>query len=98
MAMMIVTLVVMLSVVAAMSVGVMFGRKPLAGSCGGVGRALNEKDYVCDFCGNDENKCKDLNAGRDDNVANKLGYEVKAAPVSDDRYLSMGFERRSWRR
>lgn len=85
MAMMIVTLVVMLSVVAAMSVGVMFGRKPLAGSCGGVGRALNEKDYVCDFCGNDESKCKDLNAGRDDNVANNLGYEVKAAPVSDDR-------------
>src|SRR5690625_3493383 len=98
MAMMIVTLVVMLSVVAAMAVGVMFGRKPLAGSCGGVGRALNEKDYVCVFWGNEKTKCKALNAGRDDNVSNNLGSAVKAAPVSVDRYQSLGSRRPSWRR
>lgn len=50
---------VMLLIVAAMSVGVIFGRKPIAGSCGGVGAALADPDYVCDLCGNDPNKCKE---------------------------------------
>lgn len=45
-----------------MAVGVLFGRKPITGSCGGVGAALGEKDYVCDLCGNDESKCEELNA------------------------------------
>lgn len=86
MAMMLVTLVVMLGVVAAMSVGVIFGRKPLTGSCGGVGQALNEKDYVCDFCGNDENKCKDLNAEQGVGATKNLGYAVNAAPVSKKKH------------
>lgn len=30
-------------IIAAMAVGVMMGRKPLKGSCGGVGAALGEK-------------------------------------------------------
>ncbi|QQD16722.1 (Na+)-NQR maturation NqrM [Spongiibacter nanhainus] len=46
-------------VIAAMSIGVIFGRKPIAGSCGGVGNALNDPDYVCDICGNDPNKCEE---------------------------------------
>lgn len=41
----------------AMSIGVLMGRKPIAGSCGGVGAALKIDGYVCDFCGNDPNKC-----------------------------------------
>lgn len=61
MAMLFVTLTVMLLVVVGMSVGVLFGRKPLSGSCGGVGAALGQKDYVCDLCGNDESKCKEIN-------------------------------------
>ena len=40
----------------------MFGRKPIAGSCGGVGAALGEEDYVCELCGGDEAKCEELNA------------------------------------
>lgn len=52
------TLVALLAVVGAMSIGVIMGRKPIAGSCGGVGAALGEKDYVCDFCGGDPNKCE----------------------------------------
>jgi uncharacterized protein len=52
------TLVVMLAVVAAMAVGVMMGRKPIAGSCGGVGAALGEEDYVCEYCGGDPSKCE----------------------------------------
>ncbi|MGB1907902.1 MAG: (Na+)-NQR maturation NqrM [Spongiibacter sp.] len=48
---------VMMLIVAMMAVGVIFGRKPISGSCGGVGQALAEPDYVCDLCGNDPNKC-----------------------------------------
>ncbi|WP_439135187.1 (Na+)-NQR maturation NqrM [Pseudomaricurvus sp.] len=55
----ILTLVVLLLFVAAMSVGVLMGRKPLKGSCGGVGAALQEDDYVCDLCGGDPNKCEE---------------------------------------
>lgn len=73
MGMLLVTFGVMLLVVAGMSVGVLFGRKPLTGSCGGVGAALGEKDYVCDLCGNDENKCKEIN-------------EQKTVPDSDLAY------------
>ncbi len=53
------TLVVLLAFVLAMSVGVIMGRKPLKGSCGGVGAALKEEDYVCDLCGGDPNKCEE---------------------------------------
>ncbi len=53
------TIIFMLLVVTAMSVGVIFGRKPIAGSCGGVGAALADPDYVCDLCGNDPNKSRE---------------------------------------
>ena len=46
-------------VIAAMSVGVIMGRKPISGSCGGVGAALQDDNYVCDLCGNDPNKCEE---------------------------------------
>lgn len=52
-----VTFVFLLLVMMALSVGVLMGRKPLKGSCGGVGAALGEKDYICDLCGDDPNKC-----------------------------------------
>ena len=45
-----------------MSVGVLMGRKPISGSCGGVGSALGDDDYVCDICGGDESKCEEQNA------------------------------------
>ncbi|MBW2941957.1 (Na+)-NQR maturation NqrM [Zhongshania aquimaris] len=54
-------IVVMLLIVGAMSIGVLMGRKPIAGSCGGVGAALSDPDYVCDLCGNDPNKCAEEN-------------------------------------
>ena len=43
--------VVMLLVVAGMAVGVMAGRKPIAGSCGGIANLGIEKS--CGICGND---------------------------------------------
>jgi hypothetical protein len=52
---------VMLLIVGAMSIGVLMGRKPIAGSCGGVGAALSEPDYICDLCGNDPKKCTEEN-------------------------------------
>lgn len=48
-------------VIAAMSIGVILGRKPIAGSCGGIGAALGEKDYTCDICGGDPQKCEEVN-------------------------------------
>lgn len=53
---------VFLAVVAAMAVGVIMGRKPIKGSCGGVGAALGEKDYICEFCGGDPAKCDEINS------------------------------------
>jgi hypothetical protein len=54
-------IVVMLFIVGAMSIGVLMGRKPIAGSCGGVGAALSDPNYVCDLCGNDPKKCTEEN-------------------------------------
>lgn len=54
----IVTLIVMLFVALALSISVLAGRKPITGSCGGVGKALGEPDYVCALCGGDEAKCE----------------------------------------
>lgn len=59
----VITFFVLLAVIIAMSVGVLTGRKPIKGSCGGVGAALNEPDYICDVCGNDPNKCEEQQGG-----------------------------------
>lgn len=42
-----VTLAVFLVVIAAMSLGVLFGRKPIAGSCGGLGAMGKECEFGC---------------------------------------------------
>lgn len=60
MAILLVTLAVMLFVAFALSISVIAGRKPITGSCGGVGKALGEPDYVCQLCGGDEAKCEAL--------------------------------------
>lgn len=81
MAMLLVTMGVMLLVVTAMSVGVIMGRKPLTGSCGGVGAALGQKDYVCDLCGNDESKCEEI---RSQDSATHLAYDASEKPTKRD--------------
>lgn len=48
---------VMCLVVAGMSVGVMMGRKPIAGSCGGIG--ATGLDSSCSLCGGDTLKCEE---------------------------------------
>ena len=46
---------VMLLCVAAMSVGVLMGRKPIAGSCGGLANLGIEGE--CEICGGNPNAC-----------------------------------------
>ena len=52
----------LLIITAIMAVGVIMGRKPISGSCGGVGATLGEEDYVCELCGGDEAKCEEFNS------------------------------------
>lgn len=47
----------MLLIVAAMSIGVMLGRKPISGSCGGLNR-LGLKDG-CEICGGKDEVCEE---------------------------------------
>ena len=46
----------MLLMVALMAVGVIFGRKPIAGSCGGM-KALG-MEMECEICGGDPQRCE----------------------------------------
>lgn len=50
-----VVFVVMMLLVIAMSVGVLLGRKPISGSCGGMS-ALG-MEVACDVCKGDKSKC-----------------------------------------
>ena len=48
--------VVLLVIVLAMSVGVLLGRKPISGSCGGMSALGMETE--CDICGGDKLRCE----------------------------------------
>ncbi len=50
-----ITVLVLCVVMAAMAVGVINGRAPIKGSCGGMG-ALG-MDTACDICGGDPQRC-----------------------------------------
>ena len=71
---------VFLLVIVAASVGVIMGRKPIKGSCGGVGAALGEKDYLCPVCGDDPNLCEKEQEADAAKLAaaESLSYEVSA--------------------
>ncbi len=55
MALFFISMLVIGLVIAAMAVGVLAGRPPIKGSCGGVG-ALGI-DTTCDLCGGDPQRC-----------------------------------------
>ncbi|MBB6340909.1 hypothetical protein HNP49_001066 [Pseudomonas fluvialis] len=63
----------MLLVVLAMAVGVMFGRKPIAGSCGGIAALGIEKE--CSICGGNRQKCEEVNRDKDV-VKTNLAYDA----------------------
>lgn len=69
-----VTFVVLGLVVVAMSVGVLLGRKPISGSCGGMS-ALG-MEVACAICGGDKTKC-DKEVDEDDEADQEgLAYDA----------------------
>lgn len=71
----ILTFVVLGIVIVGMSVGVLLGRKPIAGSCGGM--AALKMDTACTICGGNPQKCEEEQERQRDG-ADDLSYEVKA--------------------
>ncbi len=55
-----------------MSIGYMFKKQPLRGSCGGVAKLMGDEN--CSFCGDDPNKCESL-------VAEQQAGALKAAQL-----------------
>lgn len=77
MATMIFTFLVLGLLILAMSVGVLLGRKPIKGSCGGM--SAIGMDTVCDICGGNPNKCEEeqkKSPVREAELA-ELAYEAK---------------------
>ena len=64
----------MLLVVGMMAVGVMMGRKPIAGSCGGIANLGIEKE--CSICGGSREKCEEINGSADETSPNELAYDA----------------------
>lgn len=50
------TFVFLLLIVAGMAIGVLYGRQPISGSCGGLNNL--GIDGECEICGGDPNKCE----------------------------------------
>ena len=55
MAVFLISMLVIALVIAGMAIGVLMGRAPIKGSCGGMG-ALGI-DTACDICGGDPQRC-----------------------------------------
>ena len=62
----ILTFVIILALFTIMAIGVLFGRAPIAGSCGGM-KALG-MEMECEICGGDPARC-DESDGQTDNTA-----------------------------
>jgi FAD:protein FMN transferase len=59
--MLVLTLIVFMIVAASMAVGVVFGRKPISGSCGGLAGTTTEDGVSrCSLCSNAVDGCKEL--------------------------------------
>lgn len=59
MSLFIVTFIVIALVISGMAIGVMLGKQPIKGSCGGMS-ALGMKT-ACDVCGGNQSKCDEEN-------------------------------------
>lgn len=72
-------LFIVVLLVAAMSVGVIFGRKPISGTCGGIGAlGINQS---CDICGGNTQKCEEENqrVASEGKAADDLAYDASKA-------------------
>lgn len=63
----------MVLVVGMMAIGVIMGRKPIAGSCGGIANLGIEKE--CSICGGSREKCEEVNRDKNE-VATDLAYDA----------------------
>lgn len=73
----IIVFIFMVVLVTAMSIGVLMGRKPISGSCGGMS-ALG-MDVACDICKGDKNICdeeQEKAKARKDKKASSLSYDA----------------------
>ena len=70
-------LVIVGLLVAAMSVGVIFGGKPITGSCGGLGAA--GITGPCEICGGDTSKCEESDEAGGSVADGDLSYDASAA-------------------
>jgi hypothetical protein len=79
--MLLVTFLVMGLVIAAMAIGVLLGREPIKGSCGGMS-ALG-METACDICGGDQKKCDEENEriARESADYSDLGYDASRKDV-----------------
>ena len=75
MALFFITILVFGLVIGAMAVGVIAGRPPIKGSCGGMG-ALGV-DSACDICGGNPQRCEEETRG-DDAGKRKSGLFYRA--------------------
>lgn len=66
---------VMLTVMLGMAIGVIMGRKPIAGSCGGIANLGIEKDD-CPICGGNQEKCEEANAAAGKSASGVLAYDA----------------------
>ncbi|MGF2685077.1 (Na+)-NQR maturation NqrM [Marinobacter sp. DUT-3] len=69
-------LLIVSMLVAAMSIGVIFGRKPISGTCGGIGALGISKS--CDICGGNTQKCEEENErlANEGKTADELSYDA----------------------
>lgn len=70
-----ITLVFLLIIFAAMAVGVMLGRGPIKGSCGGIAALTGER--TCDLCGGDRVRCDEINGGSDEQAQAKANVSAE---------------------
>ena len=68
-----VVFVVMGLAVLGLAAGVLAGRKPIAGSCGGIANLGIEKE--CSICGGVREKCDEANADKS-SVSTDLAYDA----------------------
>lgn len=73
MEMLIIVFVFMIVVIGLMAVGVIFGGKPISGSCGGM--AAIGMESSCDVCGGDKTIC-DTEVEKAKKIKDSLGYDA----------------------
>ena len=76
-----VVFLIMLALVAAMSIGVIFGRKPIAGTCGGLNMMLTggAGGGSCEVCGGNPARCDSSGPGDPEapsGVPEELGHDA----------------------